>query len=264
MEFSWRGRIVRLQGVTDTDWIYSLIKKTGTFYEIDLLKYIRYAMENRQGAILDIGANIGNHSVFFGMFVCNTVVCFEPNPKVLPILEANLSENKVEHKIYQLGLGESEAIASIELPSLSVNNIGAARLVKLQVSTEESVRVVPLDSLLPEIKLFINGLNVLALKIDVEGMEPSVLRGGRALLDEYKPDLFVEVLNREQMLNIESILIPMGYKRIVSWATTPVWHFVHHNRWNRTRMLRLFAYIALHKYTAFHMRIYRRISSLIK
>lgn len=31
------------------------------------------------------------------------------------------------------------------------------------------------------------------LKIDIEGMEPAALRGGKGLLEKYKPDLFVEI-----------------------------------------------------------------------
>jgi protein O-GlcNAc transferase len=261
MEFSWQGKIVRLQGVSDTDWIYSLIRKTGTFYEIDLLKYIRYAMKGRSGCMLDIGANIGNHSVFFGMFVSDTVICFEPNPIVLPILKANLTENHIRHKLYQLGLSDREGEADIELPSTAVNNIGAARLIENQADISGSIRIATLDSLLPEIKAFTSGLNIIALKMDVEGMEPAVLRGARKVLDEYKPDLFIEVQNQDQMEKIEAILIPLGYNRVVSWAATPVWHFVHRNRWSIIRMIRLFVYILLHKSVPFASLIYSKIRS---
>ena len=243
MEFRWQGKIVNLQGVSEVDWIYSSIKKTGTFYEIDLLKYIRYAMRGRHGCILDIGANIGNHSVFFGMFVSNAVICFEPNPSVLPILKTNLTKNRIHHKLYQLGLGEREAEAAIELPSTAINNIGAARLIENQPDIRGSVHIVTLDSLLPEIKAFTGGLDVLAMKIDVEGMEPAVLRGAKTVIDEYKPDLFIEVLNQEQMEKIEAILLPIGYKRIIAWGATPVWHFVHRERWNMIRMTQIFIYI---------------------
>jgi len=264
VEFSWQNKLVRIQGVSDTDWIYSSIKKTGTFYEIDLLKYIRYAMENRHGCILDAGANIGNHSVFFGMFVSDAVVCFEPNASVLPTLVANLSENRINSKVYQLGLGEREAVADIELPGFCEDNIGMARLVEKQTGVGQLIRVATLDSLLPEIKTFMDSLTVLAIKIDVEGMELSVLRGGMTVLDEYKPDLFIEVLNDEQMGKIESILIPMGYKRIISWASTPVWHFMHRDRLSLMRMLRLFAYISLHKFAIYLGRIYRRFGLLFE
>lgn len=260
MEFSWQGKTVRIQGVSDSDWIYSNIKKSEAFYELELLKYIQYALANKKGCILDIGANIGNHSVYFGMYVSDAVVCFEPNPKVMPYLVENLSTNRVNHKVFQLGLGDRETLAEIELPIAHENNIGAARLVENYGGAGGSIRVATLDSLLPEIKAFIKDLKIIAVKMDVEGMEPSVLRGGIATLEEYKPDLFIEILNGEQMEKVESVIIPLGYKPIVSWSGTPVWHFVHRDRLSRTRMFRLAAYIVLEKKIKV---IYRRIKSYL-
>jgi hypothetical protein len=83
MHFKYHGREIWLKGVDESDWIYTRIKQTGYFYEIDLLKYIWYANFGlRKGLVLDIGANIGNHSVFFGTYVADKVVSFEPNPSV--------------------------------------------------------------------------------------------------------------------------------------------------------------------------------------
>jgi FkbM family methyltransferase len=247
MEFSWQGKKVRIQGVSDSDWIYSNIKRTKAFYELDLLRYFQYAMANKSGCILDIGANIGNHSVYFGTYVSEKVVCFEPNSTVIPCLVENLSANLINHKIFKLGLGDRETKAQIELPSIHKNNIGAARLVENLDGEGESIRVATLDSLLPEIKAYIKDLQIIAVKMDVEGMEPSVLRGGIATLKEFKPDLFVEILTPEQMEQVESVVTPIGYKRIVTWGVSPVWHFAHRDRLSRARQLRLTAYIVLEK-----------------
>jgi len=262
MEFSWKGKIVLLRGVADSDWIYSLIKKTGTFYEIDLLKYIHYAIGVERGCILDVGANIGNHAVFFGLFISDAVVCFEPNPKVFPILVENLSSNKINYKAFQLGLGDKESEAEIELPTSQENNIGAARLVVNRGGN--SIRVATLDSLLPEIKAFMNGKKISAIKIDVEGMESHVLRGGKRTLEEYRPDLFVEIMNSDQMQKIEAEVVPMGYQRIVSWAATPVWHFVHREKFRLMRQIQLATYNAYHKkYIVFAKLAYSRIKSIV-
>jgi hypothetical protein len=101
----------------------------------------------------------------------------------------------------------------------------------------------------------VRGADIVAAKIDVEGMEHLVLRGGAALLEKYKPDLFVEVLDRAQMAKIEAVLVPLGYKRIVSWAATPVWHFAHRQRRGTARMLQLSAYIKLRRYAQFLKRL---------
>lgn len=247
MQFKWRHELISLAGPSEKDWIYSTILKTRAFYESDLLEYIRYAMKGRRGCVLDVGANIGNHSVYFGKFVGARVISFEPNPSVLPYLVENLSRNKIIHRVFGVGLGERDSRASITVPTNSENNIGAARLVEPLGGNDGAIPVVTMDSIAEDIKSFANGLEVIAIKIDVEGMEPAVLRGGMSLLFEYKPDLFVEVIDREQMAVLKGILRPIGYRPVVSWAATPVWHFVHHDRMSMRRWLRLLPYIWLHK-----------------
>ena len=247
MKFSYLGKQVEIKGVSKLDWIYSKIKETKQFYEMDLLRYFRYSLKGLPvGCVLDIGANIGNHSVFFGMYVADRVVCFEPNPDVFPILINNLSVNNVKCKYYKLGLGDKAAMAKIELPDEHKNNVGAARLIESQ-GIEDIIHIVTLDSLLLEIEEFANGLNIVAVKIDIEGMEPAALRGGLCTLTKYKPDLFIEISNAHQMEMVKSIIEPIGYKPIVSWAATPVWHFSHSEKLRHIRMFRIKAYIFWHK-----------------
>jgi len=63
-EFSYRGKKIVISGYANDDWIFKSIKNTNNFYEIDLLKYIHYSLSNISGSMIDVGANIGNHSVF--------------------------------------------------------------------------------------------------------------------------------------------------------------------------------------------------------
>jgi hypothetical protein len=56
------------------------------------------------------------------------------------------------------------------------------------------------------------------VKIDVEGAELSVLRAAQATLEEFRPDVFVEVHPRElrdqgyEVVNLKAILADRGYK----------------------------------------------------
>jgi hypothetical protein len=100
---------------------------------------------------------------------------------------------------------------------------------------------------LKEIELFADGLDITFVKIDVEGMETAVLKGGRGLIKKYKPDLFIEVSNPKQMKDVLEILNPIGYRPITAWAATPVWHFVHNDNLNILRIIRLWAYIFIYK-----------------
>jgi hypothetical protein len=65
----------------------------GRFYETEELTIIAQFFP-RGGVFVDIGANVGNHSIY----VCNyleplQVVAIEPNPVVIPILKINLALN---------------------------------------------------------------------------------------------------------------------------------------------------------------------------
>jgi len=248
VDFTFKGKEISLEGFSLDDWIYKSIKATKNFYEIDLLEYIRYVLNGKEdGVMIDIGANIGNHSVFFGSFIAGSVICFEPNPNVLPILKRNLSTNKIVHKLFELGLGDKPGYASVQIPSGHENNVGAAKLVTSSDSSS-TITISTLDMLIPEINDVLQGRNILAIKIDVEGMEPNVLNGGKVLISTYKPEIFIEVTDINQMGRIEPILINIGYYKIISYAATPVWHFSHRSKTTLLNLLRIKSYIYLDKF----------------
>ena len=66
--------------------------------EINLiLKFLKKSLPENINMI-DVGANIGNHSVFFGKYF-KKIYSFEPNPILFKILEGNVMLNKLDHKI---------------------------------------------------------------------------------------------------------------------------------------------------------------------
>jgi FkbM family methyltransferase len=244
IEFNYSGKKVSINGYSVQDFIYKMINKSGTFYEIDLLEYIRYVLRKKNGVILDAGANIGNHSIYFGLFVGCSVASFEPNPNVSIILERNLKANHITHKIYKYGLGSSDGCFAVKIPHGMNNNIGAAKLVQQE---NGSIQVKKLDDVITDIeKTFAQDILV-AIKADVEGMEAEMLRGARATLEKYKPDLFLEISNNQAMAEIESILCPQGYIKVVSWAATPVWHFVHTDKYSLVSRANVTTYIIVKK-----------------
>lgn len=265
VQFECFGKMVYLKGYADDDWIFSIIRDSATFYEIDLLKYMRYTLRGAVGCILDVGANIGNHSVFFGMFVADKVVSIEPNPDVFPILLDNLTRNSIDHKPYRLGIGDKQSMATIQLAREHADNVGGAQLVAANgdaASPEEAVEVVTLDSLLSDIESYADGRGVAAIKMDIEGMEPAALRGAVTLLRKHKPDLFIEIANPRQMDSVFSVIGPLGYRRVVSWAATPVWHFSHKCKLTVSRSLKLRFYAFIFKVAkSSAMRIGRRLRS---
>jgi FkbM family methyltransferase len=152
----------------------------------------------------DIGANVGNHTAFFSQVLdAERIVCFEANPFTAEILKINILLNDISEIVNSsyLGIGIGDSFGNFQVTYPQKNNIGAARL--LELSNEDIsnnletpvavVPVIPLDSLnVLEIPDFI--------KIDVEGMELSVLKGMHHMINSYRPKLFIEVDN----INLEN------------------------------------------------------------
>ena len=234
------GASVILYGLSDSDHIFSIIKRTNSFYELDLLRYINFALCRRKGFVLDVGANIGNHSVYFAKAMKRKVVCVEPNPEVIPTLQHNLDSNAAEHLIYKCGLGESDGKFRVDNKNPAYeNNCGAASLVK---DMSGNIPVHTLDGLVDGMVKRLSGQPLVAIKADVEGMEAAVLKGAIGTLARFKPDLFLEVTDPEAMSSLEEILTPLNYKRLYAHAITPVWHFAHTDVLSRRRRAALYVY----------------------
>ena len=72
MQFAYRSNrgqvVVDLMGLAEHDYIVREISREQSFYEDDLLEYLALAAP-KGGIFIDVGANIGNHSVYFGKFI---------------------------------------------------------------------------------------------------------------------------------------------------------------------------------------------------
>jgi FkbM family methyltransferase len=141
----------------------------------------------KPGAVIfDVGANFGYYSLVLAYFLqrCCTIYAFEPNPRSYQNLGHNISLNQMEDVIRPqcLGLSDCDGEASFIEPA---GNTGASTLVP-----GHGVEVLTLDSFAR-----INNLaRVDLIKIDVEGMERSVLKGACHLIESAPaPMLLIEV-----------------------------------------------------------------------
>ena len=64
------------------------------FYERELLQGMCVLVKDKNGIALDIGVNIGNHSLFFSKHF-DAVISFESAPNNCLLLKANLFLNKI-------------------------------------------------------------------------------------------------------------------------------------------------------------------------
>lgn len=142
----------------------------------------------RGGTALDVGANIGNHSVLFSKHF-ERVVCFEPNPELWPTLEHNASLNPTRSiTVRRVGLSDEAAdlpFYNIENGNMGLGTFAATEQYDQKLKLSGIARVEVADELLGDIELA-------AIKIDVQGFEPQVLRGMRAILKRNRPVVWAE------------------------------------------------------------------------
>jgi len=200
------GREVRFRITNPEDLIQSAHAQ-GRFYEPEELEIIRQYC--RFGSVFaDIGANIGNHSLFVGLFLHPAqIIPFEVNPKAIDILTVNLSRNGLQDlcDTRHLGIGLSDsARAGVSLIQPD-QNMGGSRI----TDAPGTLSLKSGDEMLA-------GRRVDFLKIDVEGMEMAVLGGLRETLATWKPRIFIEVDN----VNADAFaawLRSSGYKAVDSF-----------------------------------------------
>lgn len=185
-------------------------------YEFPLLRMSRTLLSPGD-IVVDVGANIGNHTLYWSEVTGANVVAFEPYPPALKMLRHSVELNAAGARvqIHPLAVGSKAGYAAMELSDSL--NIGGARVVS--ASTGE-VTVTTLDGEVDPTKL------VRLLKIDVEGSELSVLRGATRVLSQ-RPALILEALTLEQRRLLDEFLRPFGYRRLpISVADSPTFFYL--------------------------------------
>lgn len=139
------------------------------------------------GAFVDIGANIGQHSMYAASIVGETGVvhAFEPIPAIYNQIQDSVRENHFENiiNIHNVALGEHEKEEQLYVSK----NVGGSSLVNNDETKEIiTVHIRNGDEQLASVK------HIDVIKIDVEGYEYEVLSGIRKSLLTHKPTLFIE------------------------------------------------------------------------
>lgn len=185
------------------DMIQQHILKTNRFYEQWMLEQVRKLLVPNS-VVIDAGANIGNHTLYFAR-VCGSsaVYAFEPMKYTFSILKRNVEINQASQvRCMNVALGARETMAA--LTKYSSANMGAATLV---FDDRGSYEVTTLDSL--------SIGNVDLVKIDVEGTQLEVIAGAARLLQNQRPMLWIECRTRpphDEFPAVNERLTALGYR----------------------------------------------------
>lgn len=173
---------------------------SGKPYEHKLLHQIRG--RNLKGSALDLGAHVGNHSIYLALVCGLKVHAWEADAGRREQLAANLRLNEKISKrvtVYPYAAGAGTGFGSWK----------GGRYMSLDVG-DGPVPIRAVDEVMdvPDLSL---------VKIDIEGMEPDALRGMREHLKRSHPVVYTEVHTDEAHRAQAAVLKPLGYQ-----MTSPV------------------------------------------
>ena len=213
--FHFMGKRVELWTHREPDHLATVIRNSGGFYETDVLLKCREIFIPGT-VVIDAGANIGNHTVFFAAILGAKVEAIEPFPANYDLIRMNVVANGLERRvrIHCLALGEREGRGVAEIGQ--ENNLGT-----VSVRPGGSIGDIPiatLDSIAADLPV---GL----IKIDVEGGEAGVLAGASRTLRRWLPDIMVEADGTSRFEDTARHLLELGYTVRGRYAWTPTYLF---------------------------------------
>lgn len=193
------GRAIAVQGLYEKHLLYAIAS----------FLLPRAVPDALSATALDVGANIGNHSMFFAKYFAK-VVAIEPNPNAALLLQANLAANGIANvELQQVGLlDQGGSLRFVE----EQFNLGASRFVSDEdVETSAAGRSLPVmrgDDLVKALKL---SSRVALIKLDVEGLETRVLLGLRETISRDRPLVLFEAWTGKSAAQIADCLRGAGY-----------------------------------------------------
>jgi FkbM family methyltransferase len=175
----------------------------GEPYERRLL--VDIYQQQRTGSAFDVGAHIGNHSLYLAAICGLRVYAFEPHPASLEQLRANVALNPdLEIEVLPWAAGDRHTVGRLTRAMwLEFDPTRNGASLKLD---RGEVEVHPIDDMLE-----VSDLSV--VKVDVEGMEPDVLRGLVRHLSRSRPVVYAETHTNAAYRATADVLEPLGYQR---------------------------------------------------
>ncbi|MEQ8179014.1 MAG: FkbM family methyltransferase [Amphiplicatus sp.] len=159
---------------------------TEGLFEKRFLLLIERLFKGASGAALDIGANIGNHTLFLS-HVFGEVHAFEPNPAMIARLEANIAANEAPHiQVHSFGLSDSNEFLPFE--EATNKNAGSSRFVRNAGNATKTLEVRRGDDVVKTLGL----RKIDFMKVDVEGFEIAVLNGLAETIAAHQPAVAFE------------------------------------------------------------------------
>lgn len=208
------------------DEIFSLIGKDDRFFEQSILDaWLPFAQQSK--TILDVGANLGNHSIYFAAKTnASQIISFEPCKPSYDLLVHNISANSLSSRIHcvNMAIGSKKGLVC-PARGVHLNQLGNVRYQYVCTAAEQDavsdnnklrdndntkefhqVYATTLDDYIKE-----NGINDIGfVKIDTEGFGWETIRGMQQIIERDKPGIWIE-LDPEEASPTAAFLEQHGY-----------------------------------------------------
>lgn len=170
------------------EYVGRSVRNYGEYNPDETEMVLELARESGAGRCLDIGANIGCISQAL-LSVGEEVIAFEPQPEVADVLARNCAAAGNRFTVVNAALGSVPGVAAMpKIDYSSKANIGGCGIREMSAWERKiEVEVKVLD------ELFNAGTErIKFIKMDVEGFELEVLKGGREMILRDKPIMYIE------------------------------------------------------------------------
>jgi FkbM family methyltransferase len=219
VSFHAAGKHLSMGFANEEDHIADVIRKTGTFYEAEMLSDVRSRLFYPECAV-DVGAHVGNHSIYFSHVLGLQTLAFEPNPVTFEHLEKNILANGLAARCAARNVAVGAASGRARATPPSEHNSGMATV---ESDPSGAVEVVTLDAAVHDRS------RIDVIKIDVEGWELDVLRGSAETLARHQPLLYVEIM-KPAFHEVRDHLQRAGYVCWKRFNATPTFLFLPKTR----------------------------------
>jgi FkbM family methyltransferase len=174
---------------------------------------VPWASNFTKGVALDVGANIGNHAMYFLRHFAK-VIAFEPNPVALAVLRCNVVLADAETRVQVMPFGLGVRAETLNFRHDQAGNLGGSGF-EAAGAREGCLIACEMrrgDDLLSTVLK--DDDSVAMIKLDIEGGEFAALQGLRSTIVRHKPVILFEshrATGQGGSLEIFTYLRSLGY-----------------------------------------------------
>jgi FkbM family methyltransferase len=219
VSFVLRGETITFDYPIPDEHSRKKMEKINNFYEWRILRTLPKFFNG--GTAIDIGAFIGTHTVFFKKFCkFDKIISFEPNQRNFKYLTRNCKINNVDAILINKALSDKKGRGKEEITKPAFTGNPKLGCIEIISNDTGDIDISTLDDF--------NFEDVSFLKIDVEGFECNVIKGGLNLIKKCKPMIMAECFDEEhpdRFKEIDTLLSNIGYKNLYCIGYNGVWKY---------------------------------------